>query len=292
MQPPMSIPDPHRARIVWAAYRAALRRGRRIAPGLTVWTDDASADPATVAREVPAWPESPGARCLKASDVAEVWAVVPAQAPLVLKVFHLPRWPTRIRYLLRASRARRAAAAAAACQAAGLSAPACRGWIDVRRRGLPARSLAWSEAVPDTAPARPWVEADLPDLPRPARDAFGRALADHLARTYRAGLYHADTKLSNLLLAQPVDPTAPRFWWIDLDCLRPVRGLRRRDVLRNLAQLNGSAGPALSARDRLRFLVRMRRMLPGLLSGKGLAHHLDQWTEARLDRERSGQCGP
>lgn len=84
---------------------------------------------------------------------------------------------------------------------------------------------------------------------------FMRALALFLRRVHRVGIYHGDMKATNILV-RGGRGTPPSFCLTDLDFVRTRLGLSRRQVLRNLTQLNKSFLDLdlVSIRDRKRFL--------------------------------------
>jgi serine/threonine protein kinase len=84
---------------------------------------------------------------------------------------------------------------------------------------------------------------------------FMRALALFLRKVHRVGIYHGDMKATNILVGMNRDGT-PSFFLTDLDFVRTRLDLSRRQVLRNLLQINKSFLDLglISIRDRQRFL--------------------------------------
>jgi tRNA A-37 threonylcarbamoyl transferase component Bud32 len=84
---------------------------------------------------------------------------------------------------------------------------------------------------------------------------FMRALALFLRRVHRVGIYHGDMKATNILVGRNRDGS-PSFCLTDLDFVRTRLDLSRRQVLRNLLQINKSFLDLglVSMRDRARFL--------------------------------------
>lgn len=209
----------------------------------------------------------------------------------VIKRYCDPRLKQRIKYRFRHSRSRRAWAAASSLQDAGIHTPPPLGFVECAGPLLPGCCYALSEYVTDAVPARRWIKAWLHQRPDDFRTRFREDLLACFLDLYRRGIYHADTKAGNLLLTDPEDPERRRFWWIDLDCVSFGVTPSRRQVLRNLVQLNGSIGSKLPDADRLAFLNELGEMFP-YLREPGVADRLRAWTLERLGRELRGICGP
>jgi len=100
--------------------------------------------------------------------------------------------------------------------------------------------------------------------------AFMRLFAHFLRKVHRVGIYHGDMKATNILVGTNRDGT-PSFFLTDFDFVRTRLDLSRRQVLRNLLQLNKSFLDLglLGIRDRMRFLKwylgpARRAELPGI----------------------------
>lgn len=89
----------------------------------------------------------------------------------------------------------------------------------------------------------------------PARRELLRDLALFFRRIHLLGIYHGDTKATNMLVGKSRSGKRV-FYLTDLDFVRTKLRLSRRNVLRNLAQLNGSVRNLSRAgiEDRLYFL--------------------------------------
>ena len=103
-------------------------------------------------------------------------------------------------------------------------------------------------------------------------------------------MYHADTKTLNMLATQD-EAGAYRLWWIDLDAARPGHIASRREILRNLVQLNGSVRSWIPEEDRLAFLRDLAWDYPWLRH-RDVPGRLRAWTERRLRKEILTRCGP
>ena len=163
--------------------------------------------------------------------------------------------------------------------------------METGSRLFPSTSYFLCAFLGDTLPARRWIKNRYHLLPDDARESFRSHLMDILLTLYRIGLYHADTKASNLLVRTPDDPAQRAFFWIDLESARCGVRLSRRNVLRNLVQLNGSLGRRVSEEDRFAFLHELARTFPWL-ARPAVAERIRRWTQRRLEYERDARCGP
>lgn len=270
-----------------AVWRALLRSPaiRREGGRTGAWVDRAL--PLSTLAEAVQLMEEGGGRILKTSGISRVVRGDLFGRPVVVKRFAAPTGGKGVVRRFRPSRARRGWAASAALRAQGIGCSHCLGFLEE-----PAgRGLAVFAADPDAVSARRWIKAWLHRQPEAYRAAFAADLAAALLDLYQARIYHADTKASNLLVRHPEDPARRRFFWIDLECVRFGVRPTRRQVLRNLVQLNGSVGAKLSERDRLDFLWRLAGRFPWLRD-PGIPDRIRRWTRKRLERELRGRCGP
>lgn len=228
---------------------------------------------------------TPG-RILKSSDISRVVSGELFGGPVIIKRYAPPtgwkRWIRRFR----PSRARRCWATAATLRGAGIACSSCIGFLEEATGG----SVVVFAEERGTISARRWIKAWLHQRPSDFRDRFRDDLAQALLELYSNGVYHADTKASNLLLLHPEDSGSRSFIWIDLECVRFGTRPSRRQVLRNLVQLNGSVGSKLSEEDRVGFLGILAQTYPWLAE-PAVVEHIRTWTLERLKRELSGQCG-
>ncbi len=208
----------------------------------------------------------------------------------VIKRYELTGRLRRLRYLWRLSHGRRAYAAARALLGAGLPTPRPLGFLEVRRGGLLLRSYYLCAFEERTATLRAWAEQHPTAADAPARRRVAAAVRRLLVRLRRSGIYHADTKATNLLLRERGDRDADLLL-IDLECVRcGVRPGRGR-LVRNLVQLNGSVAHAVPRDERCEFLARMARHEPALLRAS-VVKRIERWTRRRLAREERLSCGP
>jgi len=108
------------------------------------------------------------------------------------------------------------------------------------------------------------------------RRALLGATAELVARLHAAGGYHRDLYLLHLVLCAS-DPGGVELALLDLGRCRFEPDPRERWFVKDLAALDGSAGDAVTARERLRFLALWRRA-----TGRGPADARRVATAARL----------
>ncbi|MBN1268849.1 MAG: hypothetical protein JXB04_04620, partial [Kiritimatiellae bacterium] len=193
-------------------------------------------------------------------------------------------------YLFRPSRARRFWAAARTLARLEVPTPEPLGFLEIRRRFCPVRSYVITAFIKEAA-ARTWIEPLFHTQPQAVRDAVRRDLLAFLLDLYRHGVYHGDTKTSNMLLVAPTDGARRSFLWIDLECARFGVAPSRHQVIRNLVQLNGSLGTHVPEADRCAFLKDLARTCPWV-TRRGTVRKIRRWTAWRLDKERLLRCGP
>ncbi|MFP4225945.1 MAG: lipopolysaccharide kinase InaA family protein [Desulfobacterales bacterium] len=88
-----------------------------------------------------------------------------------------------------------------------------------------------------------------------ARRQLMRALGREMARWHVCGMRHGDARAHNILCrienpCQGINAANINFWWLDNERSRPV--LRKRELLRNLVQLNMTRS-GVTLTDRMRF---------------------------------------
>lgn len=289
--PPAEAAAPRQAaRRARSLYRAALREGRRQGPARGVWLGPPELAPADLAREVAQAEAAPAARVLKEDRGIRVVRAELLGRDVLIKRYDLARWRDRVRYLFRPSRARRFWAAARTLSRLEIPTPEPLGYVELRRTFCPVRSYVITSFLEQSS-ARAWLHNAFPAQPPAVREAIRRALLESLLTLYRQGIYHADTKASNLLLMAPTDDAARTFLWIDLECMRFGVVPTRHQIIRNLVQLNGSLGAAVREGERCAFLREMARTYPWVMRRRVL-RKIRRWTAWRLERERRLPCGP
>lgn len=202
---------------------------------------------------------------------------------VAIKRFGPPARHRRWTYRWRASRARRAWIAGEVFRRLGLVTPEPLGFLEVLRDGRTTESYlitAWVDAVHlrDEVTTRPEAASAGP------REDFRRAWLGLLWR----GVYHADTKLENVLALRDVQGVG-RYAWIDLECVHLAGLLTPYRVVRNLVQINGALPDTTGGRARMDFLAR----LPGhwaRLKHPWCRRFIARWTARRQHREVRGRC--
>jgi len=203
-----------------------------------------------------------------------------------VKRFAMVTAPDLLKYAMRVSRARRYWAAARCLPLAGIGTPQVLGYLEVLRGFKPVESFVvaeWCE-MPD---ARRWLERER-ENPQEVSE-FRRKLWASLTALYQHGIYHRDTKLTNLLVDQAGSELL--LLWTDIECLTFGSHISLHRVVRNLVQLNGSLPPDFPQRERRAFLELAGRDFPGLLSPRTV-RKIHRWTDRRLQKEKRTGCGP
>ena len=196
----------------------------------------------------------------------------------------------RLKYLFRVSRARRAWAAAKTLTDLGIPTPEPLGFLEIRSGPFVARSYFITAFMSDARSARKWIKPWLSTKPPEFRERFRKEILNLLLDLYRNGIYHGDTKSANMLLRSPEEPDRRAFFWIDLECVKFGVQPTRRQIVRNLVQLNGSLGSKVSEEDRMAFLHDMSQFYPWL-ARPGVAEKIRAWTRRRLLKQKHGWHG-
>jgi tRNA A-37 threonylcarbamoyl transferase component Bud32 len=203
-----------------------------------------------------------GASLVKDSRSKSIWEkeVVIQGVPRTLFIKHYRRkrgWQA-IKYLCRRSQAIRSWAGAYAIQIRNINAVNAIATIEERRA---MHCLGDAYLLTDKIPSVENLAAALAKLAGPspeareARRELLRSLALFFRRIHSLGIYHGDTKATNILVGK--DRSGSRALYLtDLDFVRTKLRLPRRNVLRNLVQLNSSIRDLshAGAWDRLCFL--------------------------------------
>jgi hypothetical protein len=281
--------DTQRAR---AFYLDRLRDGRSPDGGPRgVWVPDPAVTTTALAAALHSLDEDPGALVVKRAASS---SVVRISGFLGREVF-VKRYEVRgagrmIRSLWAASRARRAWAASNTLSFLGVPTPEPLGFFEEHRPGEPRRSYFVTAAVRDGLPMSRWLRRHYPSLPAGERVRLRAGLLGSLLSLYHRGLYHADTKTQNLLVAPAGDPGERTLLWTDLEHLRPGSSPTRRQIVRNLVQLNGSLRRHVPESDRIAFLRVLARRYPWLLA-PSVSRRIRSWTRRRLLKEARTRCG-
>lgn len=203
-----------------------------------------------------------GAALLKSSRSKDLWSrgveIQGAARTLFIKHYKPKRGWKAFKYLWRRSQALRSWQGAYAIEIRNIRAVRAVAAIEERSfMNLLRHAYLLTEEI---AGAVNMVDA-IGRLPRDASGrpvgivAFLRSLAGFLRRVHAVGIYHGDMKATNVLAARGRDGS-PVFFLTDLDFVRTRLDLTRRQVIRNLLQINKSFLDLrlVSVRDRARFL--------------------------------------
>jgi len=133
---------------------------------------------------------------------------------------------------------------------------------------------------------KPWLHQKSPEL----KNAIHQDLLTEFTRIYQTGIYHSDTKASNMLIAHPEDNERRSFLWVDIESVCIPLILNTHKVRKNLIQLNGSIGRKISRNERVDFLEDVAKEFPLLSSNRNL-RKIEHETRKRLKRELLKICG-
>jgi hypothetical protein len=208
----------------------------------------------------------------------------------IIKRYDLIDVGDRLKYLFRASRAHRAWAAARTLTELGIPTPEPLGFLEIRTGPFVTRSYFITAFISDAQSARTWIKPWLSTRPHEFRERFRKEVVNLLLDLYRNGIYHGDTKSANMLLRSPDEPDRRAFFWIDLECVQFGVQPTRRQIIRNLVQLNGSLGSKVSEEDRMAFLLDMAQFYPWLARPK-VVEKIRTWTLRRLLKQKCGWHG-
>ncbi len=253
------------------------------------WTPDPSMTPDQLLRQIEEAEARPVSR-IKSNRHTLVLRANLCGHDVLLKRYDLTSWLARLKYLHRPSRARRAWAAARALQGLGIPTPEPLGYLEIRERGFPVRNYIITQFMGDAVSVREWIKSRYMRMDEPVRQSFRSALIESVMNLYRNGVYHADTKVANLLVEHPEDDARRIFYWIDLECVRFDVRYTRRMIVRNLTQLNASARFKIPEEDRLEFLRGVSTMFPWLMD-PAIERWIRAWSRKRLLKEKRVRCG-
>lgn len=255
------------------------------------WLPDPARTPDALAQEIEAALRDGRVTVIKDGRAIRVVRAVLFGVDSFLKIYRTDTPGRRWKYRFRASRAWRAWAAAHTLLRRGIPTPEPLGLLERREGGWPAESIYLCRPVGGALDARQWMERGWASWTPDQRAAAAASLRAYLCAWFRSGMYHADTKASNILVAGGEPPERhPALLAIDLECVDLKRGATRWRILRNLVQLNGSLAHVVDAAERRRFLEALADDFPWLASGWAL-RIIGAWTARRLGRERRGICG-
>ncbi|MCO5045249.1 MAG: hypothetical protein J5I99_02695 [Verrucomicrobia bacterium] len=192
--------------------------------------------------------------------------------------------------LFRPSRARRAFAATQAARAQGIPLAEALGYVEYTTGIAPFTSCLIMRFIPNATTLHHWMRRNHRHLTPEQWTLWRKRLLDFWLNLERSGIYHDDTKTLNILIQTP--PDAPtQLWWIDPESVHPGRRPSRRQLLRNLVQLNGSLRSWVPDEQRLLFLQEVAQIHPWLRV-PAVEQKIRDWTRQRLLNEIKTRCGP
>jgi serine/threonine protein kinase len=255
------------------------------------WLPNPETSPQQLAEAIQHAESSPDTTVLKEDRKVLVFRATLFGQPVLVKRYQLATGMERMKYLLRPSRARRFLAVAQVLQSQRVPAPAPIGLLEIREGQVPVTSYVITKHLDETTTVRDWLETEYQDMTTEQRQTFARHLQDHLTSLYRAGIYHRDTKLTNILVQETGEPARPKLYWIDLECVQCGVFPSRHQIVRNLVQLNGSIVHLVSPEDRQYFLKEMATRYPWVLRPVTV-NKIRRWTRKRLNNEVLCGVGP
>ncbi|MFH0954292.1 MAG: lipopolysaccharide kinase InaA family protein [Verrucomicrobiota bacterium] len=254
------------------------------------WEPDLRLSAAELAAAITQAEDDPSAAVIKDSNFIRVIRAPLLGRDALIKRYDLRNLAERLKYIVRASRARRAWAAAQSLVQLEVPTPEPLGFLEVCAGPIPVRSYFVTAFVADACNAAKWLKRQYARQAPEVRESLRSDLLQCLLDLYRKGVYHGDTKTSNILLRAPADPARRAFFWIDLEGVQFGKYLTRYKILRNLVQLNGSLGTRVSDEDRLAFLHDMARHYPWVTRPR-VVRRIREWTRRRLLNELRLRCG-
>ncbi len=256
------------------------------------WAPDPNIAPAIIASEVDRAERACTERPLKQGPRITVFRTTLFGKDTLVKRYDVVTWPERIKNLFRTTRGRRAWAVAETFRTLRVPTPRPYGFLEIRMQRWPLRSYVFTAFANDAITARQWVCRYWRKADAEGKRAFRAALRNALLDLYRAGIYHADTKLANLMVRSAPDGMPTELLWIDLECVRFGVHPTEHRIIRNLVQLNGSARNAwVTESERREFLREMAAYYP-FLSNPRVVEKIRRWTLERWHNELRTRCGP
>jgi hypothetical protein len=271
-------------------YQGHLHAGKLGSGGRGSWRSDPSVTPHQLRNALAEAEQSPALQRLKQSEHIQVFRVPLLDQDVVVKRYDAYKARDLAKGWARASRGRQAYAAACTLQELQVETPRPLGFLECLHPDGHPVSYFINTWLPETRTARAFIKPWLHQQPVETRHAVSQQLFSLLNQLYDKGIYHGDTKASNLLVQDESDDAQRRFFWIDLESMQFGIKPMRYHILRNLVQLNGSIGRKLPAEERIAFLHRFYPVyewardpkLPALIESK---------TRTRLLRELNRVCG-
>ena len=151
-------------------------------------------------------------------------------------------------------------------------------------------SFYFSEYESAQQDARSWIKPWLHQKNPALKAAIHQDLLTEFIRIYQCGIYHRDTKATNMLIAYPENNERRSFKWVDIESATIPIFLNGHKIRKNLIQLNGSIGRKISRKERVAFLLDVAKEFP-TLHNQGTIRKIERVTRKRLKRELLKICG-
>lgn len=277
-------------------YNRLITSPEQAVPGLSGTWHVAAAEVDVNPVELAAWADSlqdqVPVRCHKQrSDRSAAHHVFDGR-PVFVKTWEYRGAVARLKQLRRPGKGKSGWAAGRALLSAGFATPAPLAYLELRtRHGVPLRSIYVGDYWEGAVNARHWLRSYFSGFtPEQAADT-GQLLLDLWSSLRKQGVYHADFKLYNLLVRPGDAVWSEGFNIIDVDAVQIGRTIGRREILRNLVQLNGSLGGWVPRKVRMDWLTRFADLEPWCLA-PGIVDEIEKTTAARLKRQLRRIDGP
>ena len=191
----------------------------------------------------------------------------------------------------RFSRARRAFAAAVTFKKMSLFTPDALGFLEVSRGSLPLHSYLVCAYLGCGVRLDAWAGEDYVKASPSLKKEYRQWLVTDFCKLYEQGIYHRDTKASNMLRIYHEDVGMYHVCWIDMECVKFGVKPSCMRILRNLVQFNGSLYHCISGEERRAFVAEFADCYPWV--NRSLASALIRyWTQWRIFREKIHLDGP
>lgn len=285
-QPPGRESRRRAAALYRAALHTAARRIRTNGKCLAgCWADRPEMAPMELFSLVREAVSRPDARVIKQTGRITVTRALLEGREVIIKRYDLGGPLERIRYLCHPSRARRFWAAARTLRTLDIPTPDPLGFLEHWENGIPATSCMITAFMPGTDDASHWLGWTSSTRPDDIKQALAKDLARAITDLYGHGIYHRDTKTSNLLLEHPMEPDRRRFLWLDLECAAFGVRPRRHQIIRNVVQVAGSLGKEATCAERELIIREFAAFFPWLMN-KHVLRRIHCWTDRRMHKER------
>ena len=286
----MALSQQRSASVANRFYAQNLNSGLTEDDRVGYWQPAPQIGPASLLAHIITAETDPATHFYKRGDTNMVFQASLLGEDCVIKRHDITKQKDQVKYRYRKSRGRRAWAAAKTLKRMNIATPAPLGFADTIQDDGTLTSYFVSRAIPGARSAREYIKPQLHNLPADVRQRVSGQLIHMLFELYSHGIYHSDTKTSNMLVTEEQSEADRTFHWIDLDSMQFGINATRPLMIRNLIQLNGSIGTRISREDRLFFLSQFAERFPWARSTR-VIRTIERKTRKRLLREVKRECG-